>query len=446
MNGILASIAERVGLGTLETAHWVGALLYAGLAILRRSFIETPHGHYHPQFRSMRLPFDFDESEKLRRIGVMLTAVQHLTGIVWIVIFIAYRFCRGAWYDAGPWNEITWSRAFGPLIELLAFAVCFVELFPQVIAAWRGRRLVLWLLSTLCALESLFAPLTFSFRWLRAALLRFLGNGEERSDAEAAEESIVAAVEVGEREGLFEAGEKDMFYSLLKFRDAEVFEIMTPRTDMVCFDGAGTITETIPLAVACGHSRIPVYRRDIDDIIGIMNVKDLLRHASDTGAATTSIATIVRKSKNIPETKKVRELLKEFRAERFHIAIVLDEYGGTSGLVTIEDVIELIIGDIEDEYDDTATTQLIRRVDDETFDVDGRAPIVEVNLALDAELPESDDYETVAGYLMASMGKVPREGEVFQHGRVVFRIVAADERKIKRVRVQVLEPLEQDAK
>ena len=155
------------------------------------------------------------------------------------------------------------------------------------------------------------------------------------------------------------------------------------------------------------------------------------------------MAKAARAANFVPETKKLSELLAEFRRERFHIAIVLDEYGGTAGLVTIEDIIEEIVGEIEDEYDPATLTQ-IRKVGEETFDLDGRAHVDDVSEAIGRELPESDDYETVAGFVFCSLGKVPKEGDEFEWENLRFRITTADERKIKRIRVQVMHPQSQD--
>jgi CBS domain containing-hemolysin-like protein len=260
-----------------------------------------------------------------------------------------------------------------------------------------------------------------------------IGGRAARSDQDLAEAGIRAAVDLGEREGLLEKGEKTMIESVLEFRDSDVIEVMTPRTDMVCLEASDTIEEAIPKAIACGHSRIPIYRKNFDDIIGVLYVKDMLRHAADDGLRSMVIEKVVRKIHFVPETKKLQELLGEFRAERFHIAVVLDEYGGTSGLVTIEDIIEEIVGEIEDEYD-TAGRDQIRRVDDVTWDLDGRTSILEVNRSLDAQIPESDDYETVAGFLFSALGHVPREGEELGTRRVLFKVTRADDRKIKRVR------------
>ena len=277
-----------------------------------------------------------------------------------------------------------------------------------------------------------------AFRKLRRSTLKALGGNANRSEKDLAEADIMAAVEMGERQGLLEQGEKTMIESLLHFREADVEEVMTPRTDMVCFEAAETVEEVIPKAVACGHSRIPVYRKKVDDIIGVLYVKDLLRHAADDGMQSLHIEKLVRKSHFVPENKNLHELLAEFRADRFHIAVVLDEYGGTTGLVTIEDILEEIVGEIEDEYD-TAGRDQIRKAGENTYDIDGRTSIQDINRALSIELPESDDYETVAGFLFSEIGHVPKEGEEFTTTEVDFKVIRADERTIKRIRATLQE-------
>jgi CBS domain containing-hemolysin-like protein len=174
----------------------------------------------------------------------------------------------------------------------------------------------------------------------------------------------------------------------------------------------------------------------VDDIIGVLYVKDLLRHGVEEDLRSQMIEKVVRKIHFVPETKKLQELLDEFRTERFHIAVVLDEYGGTSGLVTIEDIIEEIIGEIEDEYDAAGRDQ-IRKIDELTWELDGRTSILDVNRRLGSEIPESDDYETVAGYLFSALGHVPHEGEELPTDRILFRVTRADDRKIKRIRAHL---------
>ena len=319
------------------------------------------------------------------------------------------------------------------IIEFLFVGLLCLELIPEAISIWIGNRIAVRLLPALDALEKLATPVTATFRKTRRAILRLIGGSADRTDQDLAEAGIRAAVELGEREGLLELDEKTMIESVLELRDSDVIEVMTPRTDMVCFEASETVEEAIPRAIACGHSRIPIYRKDVDDIIGVLHVKDLLRHGVEEDLRSQMIEKVVRKIHFVPETKKLQELLDEFRTERFHIAVVLDEYGGTSGLVTIEDIIEEIIGEIEDEYDAAGRDQ-IRKIDELTWELDGRTSILDVNRRLGSEIPESDDYETVAGFLFSALGHVQREGEELGTRRVLFKVTRADDRKIKRVR------------
>ncbi|OUU24391.1 MAG: hypothetical protein CBC13_03585 [Planctomycetia bacterium TMED53] len=421
---------------TLQLLYGLALFLAFFFALIRRCYRTTSTGAYHGFFEQAG---EEDESEKIHRIDLMLWILQLLTQCVWAAILFALRKDGLSWYSAmlksGGIEQ--WWGAFW-ILEVLILGLLMLELLPEVISMWVGSTITVKLFPILSALEKLFSPLTVSFRGLRRFALKTLGGNADKSDQDIAEAGIMAAVEMGEREGLIEQGEKTMIESVLQFRDADVVEVMTPRTDMVCFEASETVEEVIPKAVSCGHSRIPVFRKEVDEIIGVLYVKDLLRHAAEDGMKSLHIEKVVRKTHFVPETKNLRELLAEFRAERFHIAVVLDEYGGTSGLVTIEDILEEIVGEIEDEFD-TAGRDQIRKIDDHTFDVDGRASILDINRALSASIPESDDYETVAGFLFSELGHVPREGEEFSTAEVVFKVIRADERKIKRIRARVQE-------
>ncbi len=428
---------------SLTIAFWIVTLLAVVGTIVRRSFLDTALGHYHPRFREMRVSEDFDEAAKLHRIGVSLAVWHHFVRSVWVALFLGIGVAKEqCWYVPADWWSHIGTRGAVSLIELFLLSMVLLELLPQVVVGWRGRQLALGMLPTLCRIESAMSPVTRSFRWLRRAFLRFMGEGTEQSEADLAQDGIRAAVEVGEREGVIQPGEKDMIESLLEFHEAEILEVMTPRTDMVCFEAALPVDEAVKHAIECGHSRIPVYREDIDHIIGVLYVKDLLRYVSngapsEVDPGSIPVEKVVRKINFVPETKKIQELLAQFRAERFHVAVVLDEYGGTSGLVTIEDILEEIVGEIEDEYD-SETDELIRKIGDNTYDLDGRAPIDEFNEFTGAGIPESDDYETVAGFVMSSLGRVPKEGDNFEFESYRFKVTAADERKIKSVQVQEL--------
>lgn len=421
------SVQGLLGPGAVDFLVFSLALILGVLfSVWRRAFYETPSAHFFRRFKEWKVPENFDQAEKLRRVHLILAVFTQLTRILWITVFL--KLFTGSIL----WTELSWK-----LPVLIVAAILLFDVLPQVFATWRGEKIALRSLRFLCSLETLFSPLSQGLRSVTRSLLRLFGNGNERKEADIVEEGIRAAVEHGERQGVLFAGEKSMIESVLEFHDAEVTEVMTPRTEMVAAEATTTIEEMVQKAISCGHSRIPVYRDNIDNIVGIVYTKDLLRYANDARQSQLQVEEILRRIYFVPESKKIRELLAEFRAERFHIAVVLDEYGGTTGLVTIEDILEEIVGEIEDEYD-AAGAAMIRRVDSSTFDLDGRAHIDDVSKALSHELPQSDDYETIAGFVFSSLGKVPKEGESFDLGALRFKITAADERKIKRVRVELL--------
>ena len=429
--------------------------LSAFLAVLRRSYQDTAAGHFHKALSNWGLPEGFDEAEKLHRVSVLLDLCMNVLRTSWLLAWAVYRFNAEPWWlaEGAVWAEGADPgsiEAIGPIwivvvvAELFAMSILVFELIPQVFSAFRGKAIALTALRLLFAIESVMTPVTRGFRAVRRALVRVVGNGPERSEADLAEETLRAAVEIGEREGLLHDRERSMIESVLEFHDAEVTEVMTPRTDMVCMRADMTVEEATPKVIECGHSRIPVYGENIDDMVGVLYVKDLLQHYQNgNGRRQQPLSEVVRKIYFVPETKKIGELLAEFRSQRFHIALILDEYGGTAGLVTIEDILEEIVGEIEDEYDDAAH-KLIQKLDEQTFDIDGRAHIDDVNETLGVAIPEGEDYETVAGFLFGEMGKVPSEGDVVEHSNLQFRVTSADERKIKRLRLQVLHPQEQD--
>ncbi|MDE0958334.1 MAG: hemolysin family protein [Planctomycetota bacterium] len=412
-----------------------GALVLAMLAsVVRRCYRTTSSGFYHDFFVEHG---ESDEAERIHRIDVFLVVVLMLFRGTYVASLAMARSQGAAWYltgEKGSWSMDLWVLWL--IIEFLFVGLICLELIPEAISLWIGNRIAVRLLPALDTLEKLATPVTATFRKTRRAILRVIGGSADRTDQDLAEAGIRAAVELGEREGLLELDEKTMIESVLEFRDSDVIEVMTPRTDMVCFEASETVEEAIPRAIACGHSRIPIYRKDVDDIIGVLYVKDLLRHGVEEDLRSQLLEKVVRKIHFVPETKKLQELLDEFRTERFHIAVVLDEYGGTSGLVTIEDIIEEIIGEIEDEYDAAGRDQ-IRKIDELTWELDGRTSILDVNRRLGSEIPESDDYETVAGYLFSALGHVPHEGEELPTDRILFRVTRADDRKIKRIRAHL---------
>lgn len=245
------------------------------------------------------------------------------------------------------------------------------------------------------------------------------------------EEEIQEIMAAGEEEGLINQEENAMIQSIFQFRDTIVREIMIPRTDMACISSDATIADIAREIIACGHSRMPVYEGTIDNIIGLIYAKDLLKYWG-MNVTAIDVKKIMRSPYFIPETKNLEELLHEFKRKRVHIAIVIDEYGGTSGLATIEDLLEQIVGDIQDEYD--LEEEWLLRQTDGSFIADGRLSVEELEEHLGIEV-ERDKFDTVSGLIYHLTGRIPRTGEEIDAGQITLIILEADARKIKKVRI-----------
>lgn len=253
------------------------------------------------------------------------------------------------------------------------------------------------------------------------------------------EEEIHELMDAGEEEGLINEEENEMIRSIFTLRDTVVREIMVPRTDMACIPVDAPVREVISEIIACGHSRIPVYDGTIDNIVGLMYAKDLLKYWGMNDSAIV-VKKIMRIPYFIPEAKNLEELLQEFKKKRVHMAIVIDEYGGTSGLVTIEDLLEQIVGDIQDEYD-LEEDWLVEEPDGSIL-VDARLPIEELEEYYSIKI-ERDKFDTVGGLIFHLTGRIPHEGEEVSNHSIRLTVVAADERKISKVRIRLLEPAEE---
>lgn len=334
-------------------------------------------------------------------------------------------------------SAMHWGDALLISLGFLCFILLVLEAIPDAVSRIMPERLIVFNMMGLTLLGRLFSPATAAYEGVQDFLIRLAGSDAEKQGEQAAEEDILSAVEEGEREGLIKRGGKDMIESIISFYDAEVREVMTPRTAMVCFEETLSLEEGIVRARKCGHSRIPVYRDNKDNIIGILYAKDFLQYFEGQESRDKTIDSMLRKAYFVPESKKVSELFHEFRTQRFHIAIVLDEYGGTLGLVTIEDILEEIVGEIADEFEvQKEDAQEIRRINEKTAEVNGALHVDELNQRLGLELPEDDDYETLAGFLFTRWGRIPAVGEKLRVEPLNFEIIDADERRIKRVRIR----------
>jgi len=242
-------------------------------------------------------------------------------------------------------------------------------------------------------------------------------------------EEIHDFIEASEEEGLVNEEESEMIRSIFSLRTTVVREIMVPRTDMACISATATVRELLDTIINCGHSRIPVYENTIDNIIGLLYAKDLLKHWGN-GQEQLQLRSIVRPPYFIPETKNLEQLLQEFKRKHVHLAIVIDEYGGTAGLITIEDLLEQIVGDIQDEYDSEEALFEINA--DGSITADARMPVEDLEQYFGVEI-ERDKFDTIGGLIFHLTGKIPAIGDVVEGAGLHLDIIDADERKIIRV-------------
>jgi magnesium and cobalt transporter len=249
------------------------------------------------------------------------------------------------------------------------------------------------------------------------------------------EEEIQSIIDAGEEKGLIDQQSGEMIQSILEFRDTVVREVMIPRTEMIAIRSDATIEEILELTIKYGHTRMPVYADNVDNILGILNVKDLLKFWSKPMTETDILSTL-RRPYYIPETKNTHHLLHELKEKKYHMAIVIDEYGGTSGLVTLEDLIEEIVGEIHDEHD--AKKGSIVELNDGYTLIDGRVEIEVIEDYLGVEFQEGK-FETLGGFILNLLKRIPVTGEVIHVDNLEIIIESADERSVKKVKLRRLD-------
>ena len=312
---------------------------------------------------------------------------------------------------------------------------------PNAWAKYAGESLIVRSLPMLSLIRWVCYPITIGLDLFDPLVRRLAGVPvrDAKSYADELEQQILDAVFEGERLGAVDEEEKEMIESVIELGETRVNEVMTPRTEMVAIPKEADLDTVLDTVRKKGHSRIPVYDGTIDTILGLLYAKDLLQLENGSPFDLTAV---MRKVLFIPEAKLVRDMLREFQDQKLHIAVVLDEYGGTAGLVTIEDILEELVGEISDEYDPTAPAEL-KRIDEHTVELDARMRIDDVNHELKIELPEDEDYETIGGFVFSQLGKVPKVGEGCQHENVTIEVIGAEPRRVTRVRLEVQTPLDQ---
>lgn len=280
-------------------------------------------------------------------------------------------------------------------------------------------------------------PVLWVSRGVRAFFDRIYRQTDEERVAELQEE-ILDVVGEGERDGSIEGDAAEMIEGLFELHEGDAVDIMTPRTDTVMLKENTTLEEAAKLINESGHSRIPVFGKSKDEILGILYAKDLLPYLNPSLRRPKHIGHLrLRKPLFVPEAKPINLLLREFQQKRMHIAIVLDEYGGLSGVITIEDILEEIVGEIADEHDEVEDPP-VHRIDDNTFEVDGRIEIEELNELTGLKLPEDGEFDTIGGFVFSTLGRVPKAGERFENNGAAFTIKQASNRMVERIRIELV--------
>ena len=291
----------------------------------------------------------------------------------------------------------------------------------------------------------LLGPLVWCGKLIDEILHRVAGREREIPTEESLEEEIRSIVSEGHRGGLLEEEAREMIEGVIELSDVDVSEIMTPRTDMVMIRLSMPWDEMLQSVIESGHTRIPFFEKNRDDVIGILHSKDLLPElASRNGEPIGPILEMLRKPYFVPETKAVDDLLHEFQRTGNHIAVVLDEYGGVSGLVTIEDVLEEIVGEIVDEHDESIEEE-IKLLGHGACEALGKTHVDEINDRMALELPDDGDFDTIGGFVFSELGRIPATGESLDwQDQVRITVLEVTRRRIERVRVEVLDRQEQE--
>ncbi|HET6966582.1 MAG TPA: hemolysin family protein [Acidimicrobiales bacterium] len=375
--------------------------------------------------------------EGRRRSKTLQRLVEHIDRVLPVVLFSLEMSTLVAATLVGVLAE----HAFGGVGVVIATAfevvVIFVvaELAPKTWAVQHPDRAALATSPVIRVLVA-FRPLWWITRALIAVTNTLLPGRGMKSGPYTSDEMLRALADEAVEEEVIEHEERTLIHSIIDFGDTVVRDVMVPRPDMVAVESYARISDVIDVVIPSGKSRIPVYSQGIDDVVGLVYVKDLMR-AEREGHGDGHVADVMREAHFIPESKRVSELMREMQAGKFHLAVVVDEFGGTAGLVTLEDLLEELVGEITDEYDVEETQT--EKLEDGTFLVNARMPVDEVNELLEEdeqpELPEGEDWDTVGGLLYSLLGHVPDEGEaadVDGHRLTAERVQG---RRIGRVRI-----------
>ena len=440
-------IAHLAGIVICFVLSFIFSGLEAGLLSLNRIWVseQVAAGNR----RARILQNIVNKPSKL--LSVMLTmevTCNVVLAVLWTIVGVwgIHAYALPAWFH-GLWYAL-----------LILIVIMFCEILPKSIFASNAERITV----TLAPFADLLIKIVYPFAVILEGISRLLirlttGKWLRPRKARVTEEDLMTMVSVGEDEGVLEEQEKEMIHSIFEFGDRTAREIMVPRIDMVALDLEDSVEEALKIIVEHGHSRVPVYEESPDHIKGLLFAKDILRHMEEGDLGSMRIGDLVRPNPLfVPGTKDLTSLLEEMRIRKAHLAIVMDEYGGTDGLITIEDILEEIVGDIQDEYD-KPLERLVEKQDDRHFIIDSKLGLHDFDDEIGVELPKYDGIETLGGLLYQILGRIPEVGEEIElkpipkngndefvtddpvFDMVRFKVLEVEENRIGRVQVSLKE-------
>jgi CBS domain containing-hemolysin-like protein len=413
---------ELVGVAVLILLNAFFVAAEYGLVTARRTRMIELHHQGNRRARSvLRITADPPQFIAAMQLGVTLTSL----GI-------------------GALGEQTLAREFEKwMATLLAVVIAYVvltfahvvvgELVPKGVALGHSEGTALWVSAPVRAFFALFAPFVWALRKTSDAVLHLLGlesPGAEREPLSEAELRMLLSR--SSEEGEIEHEEQQMIDKVFVFGDKDAADVMVPRPEVTAVSAELPTEQALAALLESPYTRYPVYRESLDDIVGVLHVRDLFTAVHDRGLADVRLAEIVRPAYIVPETKDLASLLQEFRRTNNHFAVVVDEYGGTAGICTLEDLLEEIVGEIEDEFD--VPEEQIEQIDDETYRIDGMFPIDEFNDRFGTDLP-SEDFHTVGGWVFGQLGRAAQPGDDVVHDHMRFDVVEVEGNRIEKIAV-----------
>ena len=364
----------------------------------------------------------------IKILAILTNMLIGLTTIYWITSILNL-----------PTVNLTSISAGILIATLITWPVTMIV--PIAVANHAGERFIAIFSRPTRATHTLFYPLLFLMRFLNEVVRRLAGT-DLQPEENAISSELLSVVSEGQREGHIDETERDMLEAVVEFRSTLAESVMTPRTEVDALKYTNDLQTVQQFIDKHGHSRAPVYKENLDHIVGMLYAKDLLGWIMANDQSTPfNLKSILRPPSFVPETKTVRELLAQLLVDKVHIAIIIDEYGGTSGLVTMEDIVEEIFGEIQDEYEDPADDPAGVEINETTTSaqIDARTEIDDANDDLEKlgiQIPESDDYDTVAGYINTTLGRIPEQGEQITQHNMHITILQAEPTRVHRIAVE----------